>query len=154
MTLMAYIKLASGLLATTYGHGEMMCGPVDSPRACSYGAVTSSGSTFDPSNVTAAVAASSAVRIPPSGVRVHLRIVVREPGRPFSAGPCKQILITDKMNERWVGVRGWDLTPGAVAYLGGVPSPQWSAKLELCRPEKWTKDRIWDTQPSTERYTK
>lgn len=147
MTLMYYIKIASGLLATTYGHGELMCGDVNKPRACAYGATTSNGSMFDPSDVTAAVAASSVVRVPPSGVRVHVRIVVREPGHPFSAGPCKQILITDKMNERWVGVRGWDLTPGAVAYLGGVPSPLWSAKLELCRPEKWMRDKIWDNQP-------
>lgn len=152
MTLIHYIKLASGLLATTYGHGEMMCGPIDKPQACIYGAITSNGSTFDPDKATAAIAAPSTLRIPPSGVRVHLRIISRDAhGRLSFSGPCKLILITDKMNERWIGVRGWDLTPGAVRYLGGTASPMWSATLELCKPEKLVRDPVFDKLLPVER---
>jgi hypothetical protein len=147
MDIMMYIRLASGLLATTYGYGELMCGSAAQPMPCTYGAVSSNGAKFDPLEITGAVAAPAEIRIPPTGIRVHLRIILQD----GQTGPCRRVLITDKMHPRWIGTRGWDLTPGTVAYLGGVPTPQWSAKVELCRVGRWIPDSIYETPVPTGR---
>lgn len=128
MSLSLYIQLANGLLATTYGWGEMYCGDVGRPVACAEGAVTASGEILRPlTQATVAVAAPSWVAVPPGGVWVRLRL----PGHP-----CSLVKVTDKMNERWIGVRGWDLTPAAIVKLGGSPHPRWASKVFLCRADK------------------
>lgn len=122
-----YLAIASGLISTVYGGGEMFCGDIGKPRPCAYGAITASGEVFDPSIPMAAIAA-------PSGVRFRSRMVsLKVPG-----GECKPVLLADKMNPRWVGVRGFDLTPAAVELLtGGAQGLKWSGRVQVCDMEPW-----------------
>jgi len=117
-----YIQLASGLTATTYGHGSHNCGDIGKPVPCSIGATTASGEPFDPSLATAAVFAPSVLRMRPHNVL--LKIV-----GPFR---CHKIRINDKGNPRYIGRRSYDLTPAAVKKLGGKVSRHWSRGVELC----------------------
>lgn len=123
MTLIDLLMIASGLPATTYGFGEHFCGDVGKPVPCAYGAVTASGEVFDPSLPTAAIAAPFTLLLKPTLVRLRI------PG-----GKCRAIRITDKMNPRWIGKRGFDLTPAAVRLLTeGESHPKWSSKVEVCK---------------------
>ena len=118
-----YIKLASGLLATVYGFGEPNCGDVGAPRPCELGAITASGEVFDPLRPMAATAA-------PLSSRVHSRYV----GMRVADGLCHPIRIADKSNPRFIGVRGFDLSPKAVELLTGKPAtPWWSGRVYLCK---------------------
>lgn len=119
------ISIASGLLSTTYGHGELFCGDVGKPVPCSVGAVTASGETFHPTTVpSAAVAAPFKVRLDARWIRLKL-------AGPF---PCKRVRLNDKMHARYVGVRGFDLSPSAVRLLTNRPaSSYWSGIVEVCR---------------------
>ncbi len=122
MTLHELLVVASGLTATTYGHGELMCGDVGKPRACKVGAITASGEPFDPSLPTAAIAAPFTYRL--QARTVYLKV----PG-----GQCRPIRLTDKMNPRYIGKRGFDLSPKAVQLLTNEePSRTWSGKVEVC----------------------
>ncbi len=117
-----YIILALTLPATTYGHGEAgKCGDVGAPVACTAGATTSSGEPFDPEDATAAVPAPAKQRTRPMFVSVR-----------SVNGVCVQIRVNDKGNPRYIGVRGLDLTPGALRLLGIKPTKHWSGKLEVC----------------------
>lgn len=118
------VGIASGLLATTYGYSEMMCGPVGAPRACELGAYTSSGEPFVPSLPTVAVAA-------PRGTYVRAQPIRLKLVGPF---PCKRLILNDKMNPRWIGRRGFDLSPGAVRLLTSRPATRGFAhRVEVCR---------------------
>lgn len=124
-----YLALASGLISTVYGGGEMFCGDIGKAVPCAYGAVTASGEVFDPTVPMAAIAA-------PSGVRLRSRMIsLKIPG-----GECQPVLLADKMNPRWIGSRGFDLTPAAVALLtGGDKGLRWSGRVQVCDIPAWKK---------------
>ncbi len=118
----AYIQLASGLRATTYGYGEGNCGDIDKPRPCSKGAVTASGEPFNPNLATAAIFAPTKLRM--RARWVWLRV---------DEGPCKLIRVNDKGNPRYIGIRGFDLSPRAVEVLTGQPAVStWSGRVYVC----------------------
>lgn len=119
-----FILAASGLVSTVYGFGEKYCGDIGKPVACEYGAITASGEIFDPSLPSAAIAAPSNLPLKPTTVRLRVK-----------GGKCHAIRITDKMHPRWIGLRGFDLTPASVQLLmdGQLPSPTWSAIVEVCK---------------------
>ena len=107
------LLIASGLLASTYGHGEQMCGDIGKPVPCRYGAITASGVIFDPKKPQAAIAA------PTDYVITERTIYLRVRG-----GTCQPIQLVDKMNPRYIGNRGFDLTPAAVRLLTGKPASE------------------------------
>lgn len=126
MTLETLLLIASGLMSTTYGHDELACGDVKTPRPCSIGAVTASGVPFDPSLPQVAIAA------PERFILKHSVIGLRIKG-----GQCKSVNLVDKMHHRWIGERGFDLTPAAVRLITGkAPTEHWSGVLFVCVPEK------------------
>ena len=108
-------------LSSTYGWGELFCGDYNKPQPCSKGAVTASGQVFDPDLPTAAVAAPRNLRMRP--VVVGMRV----PG-----GRCVAILVNDKMSERWINKRGFDLSRGALRALGVKDHPQ-MIRVESCK---------------------
>lgn len=118
-----FVLLASNLLATTYGHGELMCGDIGNPAKCEKGAVTASGVEFDPEIPMAAVAAPTRAKVKPIWIWLQ-----------YNSRPCVRILLADKMNPRYIGRRGFDLTPAAVKLLTGQePTTHWSGKIRVCR---------------------
>jgi hypothetical protein len=120
------IQVASGLLATTYGWGEMSCGS-HPPRPCVAGEVTASGEQFDPARASAAVA--SPRRMPMRAKWIWLRLA----DGPF---PCVRVRLNDKSHPRWMGDRGFDLSPAAVRRLTSRPAKQtWSAPVTVCDVE-------------------
>jgi hypothetical protein len=122
MSLIAYLLLASLLPSTTYGYGEIMCGDVGKPRRCNDGAITASGLVFDTSVPQVALALPARMRLK------SRRIKLRLPG-----GQCKTVILADKMHERWIGNRGFDLNPAALRLLTGKDAvPTWSGRVELC----------------------
>lgn len=122
MDLLYYINLAflTGL-STTYGYGEWNCGDIGKARPCSKGAITSSGQIFDPELPTAAIAVPANMRFSP----FHLYMKVGN-------GPCIKVLINDKLNPRYVGKLGFDLTPKTLELLTGRASPKWLGKVSPC----------------------
>lgn len=124
ISVLFYILVASGLHSTTYGHGELMCGNIGKPVRCSVGAITASGEVFDPQIPTAAI-------FSPTSLRMWKRASVM-PVRILPDGKCMFIRINDKMNPRYIGKRGFDLTPASVKLLGGKVSDKWSGKVEVC----------------------
>lgn len=123
MTIHDLILIASGLHSTVYGFGESMCGDVGKPVPCAYGAITASGEIFDPNTPSAAIAAPFDLQLKPTYVRLKV------PG-----GKCRSIRVTDKMHPRWIGQRGFDLTPAAVKLLTGREAlPTWSSQVEVCK---------------------
>jgi len=118
-----YLIIASGLHSTTYGWDETNCGDIGVPRPCSHGAITASGEVFDPETPTMAVFAPTKLRM---GGRAKV-VLVRLPG-----GSCKYVRVNDKGNPRYIGERGFDLTPAAITLLGEEPTKFWSGKVELC----------------------
>jgi len=123
MIINKFIHIANGLIATVYGFGEKNCGDVDKPVKCAVGATTASGLPFDPAKVIAALAAPSNVRIRPGRI-VHLRLE--------GSTHCVKIKLADKMNERYIGQRGFDLTPAAIVALGSTPHKHWSNRVFIC----------------------
>lgn len=139
------LAIASGLVSTVYGYGETMCGDVGRPRPCSHGAVTASGDIFDPSIPSIAIAAPAHFRLKPT--KIFLRV---------GDGPCKPVLLLDKMNPRYMGIRGFDLTPAAVELLTGTPATAyWSDIVHVCAKKRW-QDSFWGpntvTKLNTSRY--
>lgn len=124
MSLLEFILIAFTVPASTYGYGEYMCGEVEAPKACEYGAITASGQIFDPELATAAVFAPFSLRMYPVIVTMQVE-----------GGPCVEITVNDKGNPRYIGERGFDLTPGALQKLGVRPHPQWSGMLYPCEKE-------------------
>ena len=122
--LLKFIELAFTVgVSSTYGFGEYYCGDIGRPKPCVKGQTTASGDTFDPDLPTAAVAAPASLRM--YNVVVYMSV---------NSGPCVPILVNDKMNERYIGVRGFDLTPGALVALGLEPKPQ-MIRVESCEPK-------------------
>ncbi len=122
MTLQELLFLASSVFSTTYGHGERMCGDVGHTRACDRNAVTASGVPFNPDIPMAALAAPASLHF--KAQYIGLRV----PG-----GVCRQVLLADKMNPRYIGERGFDLSPAAVRLLTGSAPRMWSGKVQLCK---------------------
>lgn len=116
-----YIALALALPHSTYGWGSNNCGDIGRPVACSKGAITSSGEEFDPDAVTAAVPAPTSQRTRVTTVKLRA-----------TSGKCVAIKINDKSNPRFIGLRGLDLTPGALRALGIEPTRHWSGRIEMC----------------------
>ncbi len=118
------IGIASGLTATTYGFGERFCGPIGAPEACVAGTFTASGEEFRPNHVaSAAVPATARLRLTAQWISLKL-------GGPY---PCRQIRLNDKSNPRWIGKRGYDLSPAAVRLLTNRPATRyWSHVVEEC----------------------
>jgi hypothetical protein len=120
------IATAMSLTATTYGWGEMMCGDIGSPRSCSKGAVTASGQPFRPVTVPSA-AIPAPTRMPLKARYIDIRL------KGVPNAPCVRVILNDKANPRWIGKRGFDLSPAAVqALTGKMPTPHWSGKVEEC----------------------
>lgn len=118
-----FIELAFTVgLSSTYGFGEYNCGDIGKPKPCVKGQPTASGVLLDPNLPQAAIAAPTNLRMYP--VSVYMRV----PG-----GPCVAIQVVDKMNPRYIGKRGFDLTPGALRALGVEPKPQ-LLTVESCNP--------------------
>lgn len=131
-----YLTLAVSLQATTYGWGELYCGHPERPVACETGQPTSTGIPLNPwGSATAAIPLPGGLRLPPSGLTVHLRVRGRQ---------CRPIRVVDLTNTRWVGVRGLDLTPAALLALGVEPRSTWSGQLEFCRKPRWKATPGWD----------
>ena len=120
-----FISLAFTVgVSSTYGFGEPFCGDYDQkPQPCEYGAITASGEVFDPELPTAAVAA-------PRGLRMYPVVVYMSAG-----GPCVPIRINDKLNERYIGERGFDLSRGALRALGLKDEPQ-LVTVTSCQPKE------------------
>lgn len=121
MVLAQLLLLASLLPSTTYGYGEKMCGDPGKAVACDSNAVTASGVPFNPDVAMVALAMPAKLRL--KATHIGLRV----PG-----GKCKLVLLADKMNERYVGKRGFDLTPAALRLLTGSSGPMWSGRVEIC----------------------
>jgi hypothetical protein len=123
------LLIAHGLIATTYGYNELNCGDVGKARPCSAGAITASGEYFEPTKATAAIAAPADFVL--DGRYIFIRTAISK---------CVKVRLNDKMNERYIGERGFDLTPEAVRLLTNAdPTPYWSDQVYLCRPynEEW-----------------
>jgi len=121
-TLLELLITASGLISTTYGHGEKFCGDIGKAVACELGAITASGVRFDPQLPQAAIAAP--IRMVMRDSFVWLRV---------AGGPCSKIHLVDKMNPRYIGKRGFDLSPAAVELLTGKPATRhWSGVVHVC----------------------
>jgi hypothetical protein len=123
MSIAFYIQHAFvAALSTTYGYSEQNCGHVDVPAPCAYGAVTASGEVFDPELPTAAVFAPTKTIMRPTDVWMQVE-----------DGPCVKIRVNDKGNPRYIGKRGFDLTPKALELLTGNRSPSWSGRVTQCK---------------------
>ncbi len=135
-----YIQLADGRRATTYGYTESNCGDPGHAVPCDSNATTASGEKFDPSRPTMAVAAPH--RLPLEARDVYIRTATSQ---------CVRVRLNDKLNERYIGVLSFDLSPAAVALLTGKPaSPTWSDKIYLCAP-KPLHDKTWNHKPVVRR---
>lgn len=115
------IMLALMTPATVYGFGEKNCGNPGKPKPCVYGAITASGEIFDPRRVTGAITVPAKMRFKPFTVLV----------RSYK-NECIPLRINDKSNHRWIGKRGFDLTPAAVKAITGRVHKKWSGRLEFC----------------------
>lgn len=123
--LLLYILFATLSTSTTYGWGEMYCGNPGNPKPCVKGAITASGEELDPSRAMAAIAI-------PTRCTIKARWIWLRVGKR----PCVKVRLADKMNSRWIGQRGFDLTPAAVYLLTGKPaSRHWSGRVSVC----WSK---------------
>ena len=124
LPLSEYIQTASGLISTTYGYGEYMCGEVGSPRPCSVGAITSTNMEFYPDAPTAAIFVPASLYFRPTWIRLRV-----------GDNACAWVLLNDKGNERFYKKRGFDLTPGALKVLGIKPSKYWKGVVHICDSE-------------------
>ena len=122
--MLEYVILAGSLVAFTFGYSEKMCGDIHHPVACSVGATTASGEPFNPN-----VIASAAIPIP-KGMRLKTLIIKLR----AKNGKCVPIRVNDRSPEKWIGKRGFELTPAALRKLGIVPSKIWSGFVEICYP--------------------
>lgn len=141
-----FIEIAFGLLSTTYGHGELQCGDVHKPRRCEKGAITASGEVFDPQKPTAAVFAPKTLILRPVDVWMQV-----------GDGPCAKIRVNDKGHPRYIGHRGFDLSPGALKALGIKPHKQWSGVVKQCKPKQKQKSskvfpKAAEKQPNRSKY--
>lgn len=119
-----FIEIAfSAAISTSYGYSEWNCGDVHAPRRCEHGAITASGEVFNPDLPTAAVFAPAKLRLKTPAI-VLMQI---------DDGPCAYIRINDKGHERFIGKRGFDLTPASLELLTGTRNPKWVGKISKCK---------------------
>ena len=111
-----YIELAISLHATVYGFNEIKCGPAHAPQSCSFDAITASGHEFDPE------IPSAAIPLPHNKIMRPFIICVKNP----DTGKKIRLLVNDKTNARWIGKRGFDLSPEAFRQLTGRLPEKWS----------------------------
>lgn len=122
MSLIELLIIASGLMSTTYGYGEKNCGDIGRAVACDSLAITASGLAFNPRIPQVAIAAPTSMRLRDRAI--WLRVADQ---------PCRRVLLVDKMNPRYIGIRGFDLNPAAQALLTGKPATRhWSGKVFVC----------------------
>jgi hypothetical protein len=90
------------------------------------GQLTASGDIFNPTLPTAAIA------LPKNQVLRPFYLYLQ-----VNNGACIKVLVNDKMNERWIGKRGFDLTPTTV-FLSTRrwPTDSWTGSVSLCIPKK------------------
>lgn len=119
--ILLYVLAASGLRSTTYGYNEKMCGDIGKPVECAIGSITASGEGFNPNLPTAAVFSPTSMIMKPTVIPVRI-----------ASGKCKFIRINDKGSPRFIGRRGFDLSPSAVRLLGGKPTLYWSGTIYVC----------------------
>jgi hypothetical protein len=120
MVVSDFIALASGLLATTYGHGESKCG-VEVAIPCIAGARTASGEVLHADVPSVAIAAP-----------VWLRIRARWIYLRTENSACHRVRLNDKMNSRHIGRKGFDLSPLALVMLTGKSDKHWSGRVFVC----------------------
>jgi len=125
-TLSELIMTAITVFSTTYSYGEMMCGDIGKPVKCQKGAITASGIPIDGKLPIIAIAAPTRMILRPHWV--HMQLEGKE--------SCHWLLLADKMNPRYIGKRGFDLTPSALRTLGVTPDPTWSGNLIMCKFSK------------------
>jgi hypothetical protein len=114
---------SSGSISSVYGFGEMFCGDIGHAVACDSRATTASGLPFDPTYPMAAIAA-------PTNMALKAQVI----GLQVAGGKCQAILLADKMHPKWIGVRGFDLTPAAVTLLTGKPATKyWKDRVFVCQ---------------------
>jgi hypothetical protein len=120
-----FIKIALTLNATVYGvvdhrtgKPEKMCGEAI-PIPCDNKATTASGQQFNPESMTAAVPMPKNRIIRPMMICLQNQDTNRK----------IWVLVNDKANPRWQGVRGFDITPAVFKALTGEIARPWS-KIE------------------------
>ena len=105
-----------------FGIVKSNCGDIGTPEPCAKGAITASGEMFDPDTPSMAVAAPTNMRITAKDIWIRT-----------DNTECIKIRVNDKMNPRYTGERGFDLSPAAVKLLTGQePKPYWSDKVYVC----------------------
>lgn len=121
-----FALIASMFFSTTYGWGENNCGDIGKPQTCAEGAITASGVPLSYKLPIVAVAAPTKLRMKAYWVKMRIK----------GKAKCKWLLLADKMNPRYIGKRGFDLTPPALSKLGVRPSSTWSGHVELCLDQR------------------
>lgn len=120
--MLTWIELALSLPATVYGvHGELMCGDPGKVVACDENATTASGDPFDPQALTVAVP------LPTNRIIRPVRLCLENP----KTGRQVWVTVNDKANERWIGQRGFDLTPATYKALTGNAAKPWSSIAQI-----------------------
>jgi hypothetical protein len=119
--MLVYLILANGLLSSTYGWGENNCGDIGKAVPCQAGAITASGIKLDHSSPQAAIAVPKNYRLKATYIRLRIE-----------GGKCTDIHLVDKMNPRYIGKRGFDLTPKALHMLGVKGHRDWTGKIYVC----------------------
>ena len=121
--LIAFLAVAHTLPAAIYGMGELNCGDYDDePIPCDVNAVTATGAQLEPEKAQLALSLPKN-KLLPKGMFVWLQT---------KGGKCVKVEVVDKANEKWIGRRFGDLTPGAVRALGHEPTEHWSAPVFVC----------------------
>jgi hypothetical protein len=119
---MDFIALALSLSATVYGLNENMCGSIE-PMSCNSDAITASGMMLTPHLPTAAIP------MPQNRIMRPFFICLKNPETSKEA----MILVNDKTHHRWVGKRGFDLSPEAFRQLTGKDPQSHSQIPKLVR---------------------
>jgi hypothetical protein len=122
--MLTWIELALSLPATVYGivnpetgKGELMCGDPGKVVPCDSNATTASGERFNPQELTVAVP------LPFNRILRPVRLCLEHP----KTGNKVWVKVNDKANERWIGQRGFDMTPATYEALTGKPARPWSS---------------------------
>lgn len=118
-----YIELALSFHATVYGFSEMKCGSTQSPQPCDESATTASGHPFDP-NIP-----SAAIPMPQNRIMRPFYVCLQNP----KTGKKIRLLVNDKTNAKWIGKRGFDLSPAAFRQLTGKDAKAHSQIPKLVR---------------------
>lgn len=121
-----FVSLALQLTATIYGIGEPMCGDYhEAPKQCVQGLTTASGEEFRPDDE-----ATAAIPLPRNRIMRPFTIRIRL--ADYEDAECVEVRVNDKVNARFIGERGFDLSKKAVEMLGGKVTHYWSGRVEQC----------------------